>query len=148
MPVPEVTPIGRVIDDSALGGINWNDFGKWMETEANKLIPGKSYMDWNQGPLPNGGAIIGPDHIYLPPGLDFSGFMADGGIATRSTLVGVGEAGPEAIIPLSRLGAMSTGGDIYINVTVEGTVTSERDLVENIRQGLLKAQKNGKQVLI
>jgi len=110
-----VTPIGRVIDDTAVGGINWSDFGKWLESEANKLIPGKKYPNWNMGPLPNGGAIVGPDHVYLPPGLDFSGWMADGGIVTGPAIVGVGEAGPEAIVPLSALGSM--GGNVTINVT-------------------------------
>lgn len=142
MPFPNQPPTTALPSGFDAGG----EFTEWLKREANKLVPGKSYKDWNLGPLPNGGAIVGPDHTYLPPGLDFSGFMAEGGIATRATLVGVGEAGPEAIIPLSRLDGM--GGNTYIQITVEGSVSSERDLVESIRQGLLKSQKNGRQVLI
>jgi phage-related minor tail protein len=41
--------------------------------------------------------------------------FAEGGIVNRATLGIVGEAGPEAIIPLSRLS--SGGGDVNINVT-------------------------------
>jgi TP901 family phage tail tape measure protein len=75
-----------------------------------------------------------------------SRWMADGGIVTSPQIVGVGEAGPEAIIPLSALGNM--GGSTYITVQVNGSVTTQRDLVEAIRVGLLKAQKNGKQVVL
>lgn len=43
--------------------------------------------------------------------------MADGGIVTRPTLAVIGEgAGPEAVIPLDRLGSMMGGGGVTINV--------------------------------
>jgi hypothetical protein len=55
---------------------------------------------------------------FVAPEFEF----ADGGIVT-SPLVGlVGEAGPEAIIPLDRLGAM--GGDTYV-INVSGAIDSE-----------------------
>ena len=40
--------------------------------------------------------------------------MADGGIVTSPTLALIGEAGPEAVVPLDRMG---TGGGVTINVT-------------------------------
>ena len=40
--------------------------------------------------------------------------MAEGGIVTSPTLALIGEAGPEAVVPLDR---MSTGGGVTINVT-------------------------------
>ena len=40
--------------------------------------------------------------------------MAEGGIVSSPTLALIGEAGPEAVVPLDRLG---TGGGITINVT-------------------------------
>jgi hypothetical protein len=43
--------------------------------------------------------------------------FAEGGIVTGPTMGLVGEAGPEAIIPLDRLGKMSSGGSTY-NITV------------------------------
>lgn len=60
------------------------------------------------------------------PGIGGKGFevpnipmLANGGIVTSPTLAVVGEAGPEAVIPLDRLGAMGgNGGNIY--VTVQG----------------------------
>ena len=72
--------------------------------------------------------------------------MASGGIVSSPTLLMAGEAGSEAIIPLSRLGDMS--GDTVVYVTVNGSVSSERDLVESVRIGLLKAQKSGRQVVL
>ena len=44
-------------------------------------------------------------------------FYGDGGIATRPHMGVVGEKGPEAIIPLSKLGNM--GGNTY-NIEVRG----------------------------
>jgi hypothetical protein len=51
--------------------------------------------------------------------------FADGGIVTRPTLGIFGEAGPEAVIPLSRMGSM---GGQTINITVTGnTIMNDRD---------------------
>jgi hypothetical protein len=62
---------------------------------------------------------------WLPPPLGGKGFdmpdiplLANGGIVTSPTLAMVGEAGPEAVIPLDRLGAMGAGGDV--NIYVQG----------------------------
>jgi phage-related minor tail protein len=41
--------------------------------------------------------------------------LADGGIVTGPTLALIGEAGPEAVIPLDRAGGMG-GGNVTINV--------------------------------
>jgi hypothetical protein len=55
------------------------------------------------------------------PGLGGKGFsvpnipmLADGGIVTGPTLAMIGEAGPEAVIPLSKMGGM--GGGVTVNV--------------------------------
>ena len=71
--------------------------------------------------------------------------LAEGGIVTRGTLALVGEAGAEAVIPLSQAGAF---GGTTINVTVQGSVSTERDLVEAIRVGLLRVQKSGGRVVL
>jgi len=45
--------------------------------------------------------------------------MADGGIVTRAQTITAGEAGPEAIIPLDRMGEFGFGGGgagVTINV--------------------------------
>ena len=83
------------------------------------------------------GGAIGKVKNILP--------FADGGIVTAPTLGLVGEAGPEAIIPLPQLPGMMGGGGITINVA--GTVVTERDLVEQMRVGLLRSQRDGKQLV-
>jgi hypothetical protein len=58
------------------------------------------------------------------PGIGGKGFsvpkipmLADGGIVTGPTLALIGEAGPEAVVPLDRMGSMG-GGDV--NIYVQG----------------------------
>jgi phage-related minor tail protein len=41
--------------------------------------------------------------------------LAEGGVVTGPTLALIGEAGPEAVIPLDRMGSMG-GGNVTINV--------------------------------
>jgi hypothetical protein len=60
------------------------------------------------------------------PGIGGSGFdvpdipmLAQGGIVTSPTLAMIGEAGPEAVIPLNRAGGMGMGGNT-ITVNVNG----------------------------
>jgi hypothetical protein len=48
-------------------------------------------------------------------------YLAEGGIVTKPTLAMIGEAGPEAVIPLAKAGSM--GGDI--NITVNGAIDPE-----------------------
>jgi hypothetical protein len=66
--------------------------------------------------------------------------MATGGIVTSPTAALIGEAGPEAVIPLDRMGSM---GGSTINIVVNGSVTSEGDLVNSIRNAILQGQNNG-----
>jgi hypothetical protein len=42
--------------------------------------------------------------------------LADGGVVTGPTLALIGEAGPEAVIPLDRMGSMGGGTNVTINV--------------------------------
>jgi hypothetical protein len=52
--------------------------------------------------------------------------MAAGGIVTRPTLAMIGEAGPEAVVPLGRGG----GGDV--NIIVQGSVWQTEDLARAV----------------
>jgi hypothetical protein len=80
-----------------------------------------------------------PDVNVNPPNIPRIPLLAEGGIVTRPTLAMVGEAGPEAVIPLNRTGMM---GNITVNIM--GSVQTENDLVESIRKGLVNAQRSGK----
>lgn len=50
-------------------------------------------------------------------------YLAEGGIVTRPTLAMIGEAGPEAVVPLDRANNTNIGGSTVINVY--GDVTEE-----------------------
>ncbi len=64
--------------------------------------------------------------------------MASGGIITAPTLGLVGEAGPEAVIPLDRLGTLGGGGSTNVTVNVQGSVLAEYDLAETIQNQLVR----------
>ena len=73
--------------------------------------------------------------------------MAAGGVVNSPTHALIGEAGPEAIIPLNqydlqRSGAPDQNKGITIVVNVENNY-SESDLVENVYNGIEKAQRAG-----
>jgi hypothetical protein len=59
---------------------------------------------------------LGPAGKFLPD-IDIPNIpaLAKGGVVSRPTLALIGEAGPEAVVPLSKMGGMSGG----INITVQ-----------------------------
>ena len=61
------------------------------------------------------------DFANLAAGISVGGLgtlMADGGVVTRATTITAGEAGPEAIIPLDRMGEFGMGGGPTVNINV------------------------------
>jgi hypothetical protein len=75
------------------------------------------------------------------PGIGGKGFdvpdipmLAEGGIVTGPTLAMIGEAGPEAVIPLSKMGGM--GGGITVNVN--GGISTSQE----ISQAIVRALQN------
>jgi TP901 family phage tail tape measure protein len=58
--------------------------------------------------------------------------LAEGGIVRDATLALIGEGGPEAVIPLDRLGETAGGGPMTVNVTV--TSADPRAVVDAIRR--------------
>lgn len=68
--------------------------------------------------------------------------FAKGGVVTKPTLAMVGEDGPEAMVPLG--GSGRRGRAVYVTkvyVTVEGSVTTERDLLSAIERGIDKDRR-------
>lgn len=97
------------------------------EAEKAKIIGG------------DGGAVTDlPPKVNKNPGDLIA--LASGGIVTSPTMALIGEAGPEAVIPLSGGGI---GGNITITINNAGSVIAEADLVSGIRNALLQAQNNG-----
>jgi phage-related minor tail protein len=59
-------------------------------------------------------------------------------VVTRATSIIAGEAGPEAIIPLDRLGSMGGG----MNITVQAGIVSTPDQIgQEIISAILKSQR-------
>ena len=72
-------------------------------------------------------------------------FRSHGALSQFQQFSGTGDvAGMEAFVASG--GSSGTGANIVVNVA--GSVTSEGDLVENIRQGLLKSQQSGNQLVL
>ena len=67
--------------------------------------------------------------------------LAEGGIATRSTIANIGEGRePEAVLPLSKLSAMlggaTGGGNISVSFSPTINVTGGGDVYADVRRGL------------
>ncbi|HEY8190914.1 MAG TPA: phage tail tape measure protein [Alphaproteobacteria bacterium] len=89
-----------------------------------------------------GGSAIG----IKAPQIPLIPRLAEGGVVTRPTLALIGEAGPEAVIPLNRAGLRMAGagaGGVTINLTLTGnTFMGEDDLVEKVSKTLMRALKD------
>jgi hypothetical protein len=78
----------------------------------------------NVGPIHVGGGVIDPFNIGLIP------HLAEGGIITRPTLALMGEAGPEAVVPLNQTGVGGTHFHSHIEVKGEEPfIRNEEDLI-------------------
>jgi hypothetical protein len=66
--------------------------------------------------------------------------LADGGIVLGPQIALIGEAGPEAVIPLDRLSNMGMGGGMNITVNA-GLVSTPDQIGQEIIQAIQKAQR-------
>jgi len=89
------------------------------------------FFNNNNGPLPN---------IPLIPNIPA---LAMGGIVTRPTLALIGEAGPEAVVPLSGAGARGFGGGTTIIVNTGQSVSSKDDIAREIRKIMREGAQRG-----
>jgi hypothetical protein len=88
-----------------------------------------------------------PDWV---PGIGGNGFevpdipmLANGGIVSSPTLALIGERGPEAVIPLDRMGSMGGG----MNITVQaGLVSTPDQMGQLIIESIQRAQRRSGQV--
>jgi hypothetical protein len=69
--------------------------------------------------------------------------LAAGGIVTKPTLALIGEAGPEAVVPLSRYQRGGGGGGVTVQVTVQGNVYNADQMQDIIFQGLADVEFGG-----
>jgi hypothetical protein len=129
----ELADLGKAIFDGIGGAfkgvINAVLFA--MEKGLNFAIKGLNTIldgiDKAAGPWVNFGSI---PEVKLPR-------LAEGGITTGPTIAMIGEKGPEAIIPLDRLGGMGIGGG---NVTINVNGGDPQQVVNALRRYM---QTNG-----
>lgn len=97
----------------------WNNMSKPLNALKNFNWKGAGLGSLLGGlaPIPGGGllgGLLGGLRNAIPG-------LATGGIVTRPTLAMIGEGGgPEAVIPLDRMGDMGGGGDTYVTINVQG----------------------------
>jgi len=65
--------------------------------------------------------------------------MAEGGIVNRPTLALIGEAGPEAVVPLSKMGA---GGGSDVNINVNGGLATSAEIGQTVLNALRAYQRS------
>jgi hypothetical protein len=147
-----ISPFGKIIEGLTQITKNFGNFGTGiasifsplgslisffinLEDRINRVVNGfKEFVRLFTGkPVASGYGNPAFGNI-TPSGFGNSAFanmprFADGGIVTGPTMGLVGEAGPEAIIPLSRLGGM--GGGQTVNVTVN-TVAGDPVAIERV----------------
>ena len=84
-------------------------------------------------------AVNAIPHVHIPgtditlglPKIPEIPKLAKGGIVTSPTIAMIGEAGAEAVVPLSKMGSM--GGGMTVTINVRGSVIAESDLVAQVR---------------
>ena len=134
----------REIVDAVFGGIKW-----WV---TNVVIPQFNLMLTVFKTIFNGIAsvwnnTIGKFSFTVPswvPGIGGKGFsmpdipmLANGGIVTGPTLAMIGEAGPEAVVPLNKMGSM---GGVTINIEA-GLVSTPDQVAQQIIEAIQRAQR-------
>jgi hypothetical protein len=94
----------------------WNNTVGKLSFKIPGWVPGIGGKGFSvpQIPLMGGGSSGGPDTDGMSDSRITA--LASGGIVTSPTLSLIGEAGPEAVIPLDRLGDMGGGGNVTIMV--------------------------------
>jgi SLT domain-containing protein len=101
----------------------------------NLIKPGKDIGELGAVSFGRMGGDSGGDGGSNPAGLDYKA-MATGGIVTSPTMALIGEAGPEAVIPLNKAGGLG------MNITVNAGLVSTPDQVgQDIIAAIQKAQR-------
>lgn len=121
--------------------IGWGSdiIGALVEGLGSVEIPIPTFdIVWNEGPFGTSvpGLDIGANRKALR---DLVPFLAEGGIVTRPTLAMMGEAGPEAVIPLDRGGVAGAG--MNVTIVVQGSLVHEREVADLVHEKLLELQR-------
>ena len=122
----------------------WDGLKSGFKDVVNFLIDGWNSIDF-------GISLKIPDWI---PGVGGKGFsvedvfpdiprLAAGGIATQATIAMIGEAGPEAVVPLSKLNGLGLQGTTNIYLQPQVMVGSEDQMARAMVKALNDYQRKG-----
>ena len=93
-----------------------------MKGALNTIIAYWNRLDFKISfSVPDWVPVIGGNSWSSPDLFPDIPYLAKGGIVTKPTLAMIGEAGPEAVIPLSKAGGVGSN----INITVNGAIDPE-----------------------
>ena len=100
----------------------WTPFYNAFKSVLNAIIGIWNKLDFSIDiSVPDWVPVVGGKGFKVADIFPDVPYLAKGGIVTSPTLAMIGEAGPEAVIPLNKAGAM---GNTY-NITVNGALDSE-----------------------
>ncbi len=90
----------------------------------------------------SGGQVFASDPSVVPAGVKAT-FAAHGGIFNKPTLAVIGEAGPEAVIPLRRGGGGGVGATIIGPLVSVGGNVMGADLTDLVEQAITELERRG-----
>lgn len=109
-------------DVQALASTMFSPLVNAMKAVLNTIIGLWNKLDFKVSfTVPSWVPVIGGDSWNSPDLFPDIPYLAEGGIVTKPTLAMIGEAGPEAVIPLNKANSAMGG----INITVNGAIDPE-----------------------
>ena len=127
---------------SAIASLKQDMASTFNQTAASFYVPiaGAAPVDTGGGysPYNTGNAAFNDFNRNLDIMLGDVPAMASGGVVSGATLALIGEAGPEAVIPLNQMGGL--GGNSY-NITVQAGVGDPREIGQSIVEYISKFEK-------
>lgn len=76
------------------------------------------------------------------------GWHAQGGIFDSPSIIGVGEAGSEAVVPLDKfwdkLDKMQSGNTVNVNITISGSEKNAYEIAQEVKRVLIREVKNNR----
>lgn len=142
--IKAITDAGVWLDDWLKGSQKtWGDWGAFVKSVADtvgfafnpvfttlsRIVDFIKYITGQPIDLTQYGYVPRPSNSSAPGG---PRPMATGGIVMQPLNALVGEAGPEAIIPLDRLGSMGTNVNVTVNTVAGDPVAIERIVLDAI----------------
>jgi hypothetical protein len=134
-----INAIGNAL--SGLGSLA-NDVGRQFANAMRRFINNQIIDRVNSALEFTIGLPFGASFTVNPPDIGHLPMLAKGGVVTAPTLAVIGEAGPEAVVPLSKYRMDSGGNGSTINLTVNAGMGADGTRIgQEIVRELLKYQR-------